>query len=131
MNPFVRRDTQRKEATPSAPSDLGTVLRRAVRESTHTQEQAKEEAAPTVLGDARPIAHAAVQRALVNPDRLLELPFFYEDPRTRAHSRAPSVLLDAKRLWLRSDEGLAWHDTREGIFGRGASPRDMPADLPI
>ena len=107
------------------------MLRQALRENVYTQEQAKEEAAPTVLGDARPSAHAAVQRALVNPDRLLELPFFYADPRTRAHFRAPSVLLDAKRLWLRSDEGSAWHDTREGIFGRGTSSRDMPADLQI
>ena len=67
----------------------------------------------------------------MNPDRLLELPFFYEDPRTRAHSRAPSVLLDAKRLWLRSDAGSQWLDTRVDIFGRGMSSRDMPAALPI
>ena len=130
MNPFVQRDTQRKEATPSAPSDLGTVLRRALRESTYTQEQAKEEAAPTCLGDARPRAHAAVQRALVDPDRLLALSLFYEDPRTRAKDRAPSVLMDAKRDWLRYDEGLGWHDARVGIFGRGTSSRDMPAALP-
>ena len=81
--------------------------------------------------DSRRFSSPAVQQALVNPDRLLELSFFYEDPRTRVHARANSVLLDAKRLWLRSDEGLAWHDTREGIFGRGTSSRDMPADLPI
>ena len=131
MDPFVQRDTQRREATPPAPLDLGTVLRRALRENTYTQEQAKEEAAPTCLVDTRPIAHAAVQRALANPDRLLELPFFYEDPRTRAQDRAPSVLVDAKRLWLRSGEYTDWLGARMAIFGGGTSSRDMPAFLPI
>ncbi len=86
MNPFVQRDTQRKEATPPAPSDLGAVLRRALRETTYTQEDAKEEAAPTRLADLRPTAHAAVERALVDPTRpgcLLALPLFLRGP---AHS---------------------------------------------
>ncbi len=36
MNPFAQRDGERKEATPKAPSDLGAVLRRALRETAYT-----------------------------------------------------------------------------------------------
>ena len=125
MNPFVQRpgSGRRGQETPAAPA-AGSVrgaLRRALRESTYTIEAARAEAEPTSLA-LQPQAEAAVAKARAGPGgNLVALPLYREDQRVAARDRADSVLRDALRSWLGSEEAREWRASRRALFGTGAA----------
>ena len=129
MNPIVQRRS-RREAAPAAPVPVGVQLamRRALRESTHSRDEAKAAAQPESLGILQPAAQIAVARAVhVGKDDCLQaLPMFYQDQRVIARGGAPSTEREALESWLASPESAAWRASRTAIFGTGLAPQAPP-----
>ena len=122
MSAFLKRGGPRREATP-APLPPGATLmaiRRALRESTYTKDDARADAEPMSLL-SQPMAAAAVQRALDRGahGRMEALPSFFVDQRTEARASASSESAARLQSWLDSEEAAAWRSRRTSIFGTG------------
>jgi hypothetical protein len=92
-------------AAPPIPAHVAQAVRRALRESTYSLEDAREAAQPRSFAQ-QPAAQEAVAGAVGGPGATVgPLPFFQEDQRVLRRERAVSVRVSALETWLRSEQG--------------------------
>jgi len=134
MNPFVQRPARRHRegsaGTSPATEALRPDLRRALRESGYSREDAKAATQANSLPlAAQEAVNAALQRGL-GRGVMEALPLFQQDRRVAARSLAPSVQREHLRSWSESDAGEAWRRKRARIFNNTGDEPILCADEP-